>query len=190
MRYPCFIMAYVPQNQSQISNPSTQLKSLTVIVLALLGGMVTFSGLATYMALTKGPLMVSQNQPATTGAASAPTGDPTLILYIASGAFTAFSILAYVFLGKLAQSHINKRIAGVPVADREQAATPILMTNTIIRAGFAEGAGLFGAVIVLLTGTLYTLGAVAIAAVLLILLMPARARMESALAEASRTTST
>lgn len=187
-RYPAG-MAYLPQGDSSSQSPATQLKSLQVIVFALMGGMLAFTGLATYMALTKGALMVPHQPgvPAGAGnAGAAPTGDPTLILYVVSGVMSAVSIVAFVALGRFAASDVKKRLARVPAEGKERAAIPALMTTTIIRAAFAEGAGLLGAVMVLLTGTLYTLGAVVIAAILLLMLMPVRSRMESMLAEAAR----
>ena len=61
------------------------------------------------------------------------------------------------------------------------------MVTTITRAAFAEGAGLLGAMIVFLTGNLLGLVGVAISAVLLVLLLPARSRFDRLYREATET---
>lgn len=182
-------MAYIPQSGPSSQHPATQLKSIQVIVLALMGGMLAFAGLATYMALTKGPLMVPQQGESTgaAGTSATPAGtDPTMMLFIVTGAMSAISIASVVIVGKMARIDMKKKVAGLQGEARDRAAAMVMMTTTIIAAGFAEGAGLLGAVVVLLTGKLYTLGAVAIAAVLLAMLMPVRARMESILNQLDR----
>lgn len=185
-------MAYLPQSGSTSSSPEAQLKSLPVILLALMGGMVSFAGLATYMAMTRGALMVPAKQDASAAGAGAAAGfgggagDPTLVLYVVSGVLTAISIVISIGLGRYAVSSVRKSWASGDDAARKRQATAALFTTSILRGGFAEGAGLFGAVVVLLTGTLYTLGAVVIAAVLLAMLVPVRTRLEALLADAAR----
>jgi hypothetical protein len=109
-----------------------------------------------------------------------------MILYVVSGLLTATSIAGFWGIGRFAVSSLRKNGAGRDPQERERLATMGLVTTSILRAAFAEGAGLFGAVLVLLTGTLYTLGAVAIAVVLIVLLLPVRSRLEALLAEAAR----
>lgn len=181
-------MAYLPQNNLSSQSPATQLKSLQVVVMALMGGMLAFTGLATYMALTRGAaLAAQQGSPAPAGGTAAPSGnDPTMILYVVSGVMSAVSIVAFTLAGTFAVADTRKRTAGLMGEARERAAAQGLMVSTIIRAAIAEGAGLLGAVVVLLTGTLYTLGAVVIAAVLLAMLVPVRSRLEALLADTAR----
>jgi hypothetical protein len=99
---------------------------------------------------------------------------------------TGLSILAFWGLGRFAVSNLRKSWTGADAAERERKATVGLVTTSILRAGFAEGAGLFAAVVVLLTGSLYPLGSVVIAAVLLVMLLPVRSRLEGLMAEAAR----
>lgn len=185
-----WIMAYLPQSSQQMDS-GQQLKSLPVILIALIGGLVSFAGLATYMAMTRGALMVPQHA-GSAGSAAGGSGsgggasDPTMILYVVSGLLTATSIAGFWGIGWFAVSSLRKNGAGRDPQERERLATMGLVTTSILRAAFAEGAGLFGAVLVLLTGTLYTLGAVAIAVVLIVLLLPVRSRLEALLAEAAR----
>lgn len=179
-------MAYIPQNSPSSQSPATQLKSLQVIVVALMGGMLAFTGLATYMALTRGAAMVPQQGATPPPGGAVSRSDPTMMLYVVSGAVSAMSIVAFIVVGRLAVADVRKKAAGLSGDARERTAVQGMMVSTIIRAAFAEGAGLLGAVVVLLTGTLYTLGAVVVATVLLMMLMPVRSRMESMLAEVDR----
>jgi hypothetical protein len=145
-----------------------------ILVTALLFGVVSFAAVAVAL----GPL-----QPAPAPVAGAPIGpfggyDPLLL---AMGALIVgqFPVLLFlgIAMGKQAAG-MARRLAAEPET-RDTALARLWMNGTILRAALAEGAGLFGAVILLLHGERLALVGVGFAVLVLVAIMPTRGRLEN-----------
>lgn len=148
-----------------------QVRVLPVLVGAMLFGVVAFAGVATWLAVSgSGP-----------GGGAQPQGqaNPSLLLLVL-GLMMLPAVALYFAFGVLAKAQARR--AWEQREDDEAGRAAIgqtLMTTTIMRAALAEGFGLFGAVLILIQGSMAAWGAVAICAVLLGALLPARARLQS-----------
>jgi hypothetical protein len=168
------------------SNPSTPsadqvVKTAPILVLGLLMGLISYAGL--------GAFMRTQNQPAPGGPptnATAPVDDQYLLLGM--GGMLLIAVPAQFILAKLAVGRAKAAAEEFKTEqDKRGAIAAVFMVTTVTRAAFAEGAGLLGAMIVFLTGNLLGLVGVAISAVLLVLLLPARSRFDRLCRDATET---
>ncbi len=145
------------------------------LVAALLFGVIAF----TAVALAVGPV----NPPPPPPAAGTPVGPFAGIepLVLAMGALIVGQFPVLIFLGVALskQAAIMARNRASEPDARDLALARLWMNATILRAALAEGAGLFGAVIVLLKGDTLGLIGVAFAVVVLAALIPTRGRLEN-----------
>lgn len=148
-----------------------------ILVFALLVGVI---GLAVVAHLI-GPL--NSPPPAPVGAAAAPPGpfgglDP-LIMVMAMLMIGQIPVLGFLGFGLARQAAgMASRLADEPEA-RDRALAGLWLNGTILRAALAEGVGLFGGVILLLTGDRLAFIGIGFAVLVLIALIPTRGRLES-----------
>lgn len=168
-------------SRSSTASADQVVKTSPIIILGMLMGLISFAGL--------GAFMRTQNQPAPGGSPSNAAGPiDDQILLLGMGVMLLVAVPAQFVLAKLAVGRAKEAAAEVKTErDKRDAIAPVFMVMTIMRAAFAEGAGLLGAVIVFLTGNLLGLVGVAIAAVLLAMLLPARSRLDRLYREAVET---
>lgn len=132
----------------------------TIIHLALMAGVVTFAGIAAFL----GPSMAEGDE-----------GDPALgsLKWIAVG-FLAVAVPAALFLRALLVRRVAPRRDEVLALIQEGRVPQALFQANLAAAALVEGAGLMGAVFVLITGELWLLACPAIAVACLAWMLPTR----------------
>lgn len=162
----------------RLTNATESLRVVPLLVASLMTGLTIF----TCIAVAMGPV-----SPVTPTGSPSPTAQPPLpenVLYAALGALGAGCLVAYFVFGAWCTTKAKAAWqARTSDDDGNDAIARLLMTTTILRAALVEGPGLFGAVLILLTGSLATIAAPVVALVLLAMLLPARSRLETLLAE-------
>jgi hypothetical protein len=150
-------------------SPAQQLRTIPVLVGALIAGLVIFAVTAVVMG-PGGPLAseeVASGEPMPAETMLAVLG---VLLVGCLGAFFAF--------GAAVRSQAHKAWeARADDEDGRAKLVALLSTSTILRAALVEGPGLFACVIVLLTGSPLPLAATALVVGLMATLLPARARL-------------
>ena len=144
--------------------PPDPLRTLPFLVAALLMGVLTFTGFATFIAFTRG------------GMAPPASTDYTLLLVLAVLGPSEF--LAYHVALRPMFARRARETASASEETRDFGLAQQFAMKTIIAAALLEGWGLFGAVILFLIGQWPALAAPMIAAVGLALLLDARGRFE------------
>jgi F0F1-type ATP synthase membrane subunit c/vacuolar-type H+-ATPase subunit K len=140
------------------------LRTGQILIAALLLGMLSFSGIAAAMAGKAG---------------SHPDPKLATTLFIVLGLLAVTELT--VFLALVRPTFIRQVRADSQSRDeasRDSFLQQRFLTLTILSGALAEGLGLFGAVIVLLTGKYEALAAPALAAVALLLVLPTPARFD------------
>jgi len=151
-------------------------RTAQILVAALLFGVSAFAAVA----LAIGPLQPPPALPP--GAAPTPgpfgTLDPLVVVLMALivGQFPVLIFLG-IALAKQAAAMAG-RLAGEPDT-RDQGLARLWLNAAILRAALAEGAGLFGAVILLVSGDRLGLIGVGFAVIVLMAIMPSRGRLEN-----------
>jgi len=153
------------------SGRAQPLRSAAIVHLALIVGLLTFGAVAVGLV-----------------AAGEPLGDPAL-------ADTLLPVLALLAVAEapawlVVRKTFDARLAERADAAREELARgelpPELFQVALIGSALAEGVGLFGVVIHLLTGAVAALAAPAVAVVLIAVLVPTRAKGEARLRALTR----
>lgn len=163
-------------NSSGAQNADGVMKTLPVILMALMMGIATFAIVSVFV----GP---ANGASAANGGAAVQTksGTPvdTNILLAAMGGLAVVATLVYLTMGKIAVS-MARSAAGKASGedDRRNAVAGALMTTSIVRAAVCEGVALLGCVIVLLTGNLLGFAGAAFGLVMIASLLPVRSRFE------------
>ncbi len=137
-------------------------KTGQILVFAMLAGIVAFGGVVMAIGPTGG---------------EEPPDATVLLIALAAVAVTeipAFVVIRMGIVGNLKKRH-GSRAAGDPIPDEIVNAHMVL---TLIGGAMAEGVGLFGLVIVLLTGNWLAMIAPALAIVILAAFIPSRAKIE------------
>lgn len=154
-------------------------RTAQLIVAALLVGVIAFAAAA----LVIGPLQPPPPPPPPTPGAAPMTGpfgtlDPLVVVLMALilGQFPVLIFLG-VALAKQAAAMAG-RLASEPDT-RDQALARLWLNAAILRAALAEGAGLFGAVILMVSGDRLGLIGVGFAVIVLMAIMPSRGRLEN-----------
>lgn len=161
------------------------LRTTQVIVAAFLFGVISF----TLVAVVAGPLQTPPPGTPPTAAATIATPFGQLDAFL----FALFAMIAaqlpvffaiYSFFNRTATQAVARHADNPEV--RHATLSRIWMSSTICRAALGEGAGLFGAVILLLRGEQLALIGVAYAAVVLLGVFPTRGRLETFIEHAAR----
>lgn len=156
--------------QDSASSPEHQIRVLPVIVGSMMAGLVMFAAVAVVVAPTTAAAPAQ-------GAAPRSATQPGVLLGVLA-ALLVGCLVAFFAFGAAAQSQARK--AWESRADDEQGRQVlrgVLSTSTILRAALLEAPGLFAGVMVLLSGDLLPLAAVAISVGLMATLLPTRARL-------------
>lgn len=161
------------------------LRNSQVIVAAFLFGVISF----TVVAAVVGPLHAPPpgTPPATAATVSTPLGqfDPFLLaLFAMIAAQLPVFFAIHSFFNRTATQAVTRHADDPEV--RDATLSRIWMSSTICRAALGEGAGLFGAVILLLRGEQLALVGVAFAAIVLLGVFPTRGRLETFIERAVR----
>ncbi|MBX3404622.1 MAG: hypothetical protein KF699_14520 [Phycisphaeraceae bacterium] len=157
-------------------------RTTQIIVFALIAGMMLFAGVAYFVGPTTTP-PPPPPPPLPAGAvapAAGPFGnfDPLLLLL---GAMIIGQLPVHAVMGMAINkqaSQIAARMSGDP-ASRDLALSRLWFNSIILRAALAEGAGLLAGVILLLNGEMIALAGVAFAAVVMLMLIPSRGKLEN-----------
>lgn len=155
--------------------PAAQVRTAQIIVLALLAGVVALAAVA----MVVGPVSPPPTAPAAGAPPAGPFGgiDPLLLVL---GALIVGQVPALVFLGagvSRQAAQTAARLAADPES-RDRALAALWFNSVIVRAALAEGAGLFGGVVLLLKGDPLALAGVGFAVAVLLALVPTRGRLE------------
>lgn len=144
-----------------IEPPQQPVRAMTAIVFALMMGVASFAAISWF---------IPQKPPT--------VSDPSILLLVLVGLGT-LALIAFFMLPLLAV-HQAKRCWANRSSDDDvaRALVCILSINTIMRAAFVEGTGLFGAMIQMISGGSIALIAPITAVILLATLLPARSRFE------------
>ncbi|HZW09875.1 MAG TPA: hypothetical protein VFF69_08220 [Phycisphaerales bacterium] len=154
--------------QSHAATPEQQLRTIQVLVWALMAGLVVFAATAVVVG-PGGPMAPAQ-----------PSSEPVRAgpLLPVLGALMAGCAGAFFAFGAAAKKQARK--AWEARADEEDGRAKIiavLSTSSILRAALVEGPGLFACVVVLLSGEPLPLAGAAIAVGLMATLLPVRSRL-------------
>ncbi len=151
------------------TQPEHQLRVVPALVGSLMLGLVLFAAAAVVIGRAE--------TPSAPGAAPPAQMDPAVLLGVLA-ALLAGCLVAFFAFGAAARSQARSawQDRGDDESGRARLAG-ILSTSTILRAALAEGPGLFACVIILLTGDLISLAAVAVAVGLMATLLPVRSRL-------------
>lgn len=174
-----------PSGQPQSADQS--LRTLPIVVIAMMMGLIMFAGVAVLLnTQQQSPLPALGAPPPPPGVSHAPLDDKPLLIAMAGIGIVA--VVGQLALAKVAASQAKaKATAATSDQAKRDAIAPIFMITSIARAALAEGVGLLGAVIVLLTGNLLGLAGVGVAVVLMAFLLPARSRFDNLLRDATQT---
>lgn len=132
----------------------------------IIGAMITGVVMFTVIALAIGPLSFDESLRNTLG---------LVLVLLGTGEVIAFTIVRTAILGKLSRDLANDP----PGADPTTRVVPAVNTITLIGAAMAEGWGLFGTVILLLSGNMLFLIAPLLAVVIMLLILPSRPKLEA-----------
>ena len=142
------------------------LTTLRIILGAILAGMLAFGVVA---------VVIGRQADDTTLA----TPLLVVLVVLSLGAVPTFVIARAVLRNRVRHSYEQRP----PTEDQIGKLVPILMTLTIIGAAMAEGIGLFGLVIYLITGTAWALVAPVVAALAILLQFPSRDKLNRFVAD-------
>ncbi|UCG15081.1 MAG: hypothetical protein JSV19_07260 [Phycisphaerales bacterium] len=142
------------------------LTTLRVIIGAMLAGMIAFGAVA---------VVLGRQADDTTLA----TPLLVVLIVLSLGAVPTFVITRAVLRNRVRHSYELRP----PTEDQTGKLVPILMTLTIIGAAMAEGVGLFGLVIYVITGTVWALIAPVVAILALVLQLPSRDKLNRFVAD-------
>lgn len=162
----------------RLMNAAETLRAGPLMIIALMAGLTIFTCVAAVM----GPI----SPPAPAGTPPTPGQQPLPLnaMYAMLGALGAGSVVAYFVHGRSCVKKAKEAWkARTSDDDGRDAVARVLMTTTILKGALVEGPGLFGAVLILLTGSLAAIAAPIVALVLLAIMLPVRSRFETLLAE-------
>ncbi|MEK6703445.1 MAG: hypothetical protein AABZ53_14385 [Planctomycetota bacterium] len=168
----------IDSSGKKLPNAAETLRITPLMIIALMTGLTVL----TCVALAMGPISPTTTPGSSPGAAKPPL--PETALYVFLGALGVGCVLAYFVQSGMCVKK-SKELWNARTSDDEghDAVARALMTTTILKAALVEGPGLFGAVLILLTGSLIGLAAPIVALLLLAVMLPARSRLESLMAE-------
>lgn len=142
---------------------------LQIIVAAMMFGMVSFAGVA---------LLIAQSVTPNPAQASS--------LFLVLGLFATGELAAWIVLRQTLAQGLQRALETCPPDERWSRFAGYLRVAHLIPAAMAEGTGLFGIVIYILTGAPAALIAPGLAIVLLALIFPTRDRIEQRITRLER----
>lgn len=157
---------------SSSGQPMT-LRVAQMLVGALMLGLLAFSGVVAFLALSG----LAPASGTATSAASAPQAFTNLLIGVMAAMTLACAIAGFVLRSVITTAARKQAEAGVAFAEPQLLAR--FQTATILRAALAEGPALFAAVIVLLTGDWRALFGAAFGLLMLAAIFPLRGRFEN-----------
>lgn len=152
---------------NQARKPS--LKVAQILMLALIGGLVSFTAVTIFLNITGAPPQPPQP----------PQGQQNILMLALVGLCVLETPVFFLAPMMILKSHAPKWAAAESDEERETLVLTVLQTISIIRGALVEGIGLFGTVIYLLEREPLVLIAPAFAIVVMIGLIPTRDKKDA-----------
>jgi hypothetical protein len=155
------LMAFLPQGGPAMMDAALAVKTLRVIVAALAGGVVAFALVIEFAFRHK------------------PVGGtlPDDVLLMVGGGLLTAGVVGSVVLPQAVLGQAIARLRGKSKEDVERGMIRTYQTACLLRAALLEGPGLFGVIVVLMTGNAVGYVAPGVAIVLMMLTLPSRAAL-------------
>lgn len=142
------------------------IRTLQIILLALVMGLTCFTGLVAYLRTTQA------------GFGAQPASD---VLTLLVPIFFVGNAVACLFIQSVAKKAVLAERESARMLLKRGSMPPALARAAILGAALAEGGGLFGTVVVLIGGPLFLFAAPAVSVIWMLLLFPTLERIENRL---------
>ena len=161
---------------TQQPGPAELVRTLPIIVGALMMGLVVFGVVLVVLTLGAGAGPAAPAGVPGGGQASGSFG----VLYVVLGVLAATGIGGYFVMGGVARTQVRRAWESRENDEAGKAAiVNTLVMTTIVRAALVESFGIFGGTLVLLTGSLLPLVAMGLSVLMVATLLPVRSRLRT-----------